>query len=102
MSSAASAWKRAAAALPDESRESTPARTPLSFAASGIVDPGTMSFGAGCATPGRMMVPSAGRVSDRTLRYGAVGVLAALTLLLPGSAVGQEAPHPVHIHSGTC
>jgi plastocyanin len=43
------------------------------------------------------------RVSDRSLRLGAVGALAALTLLAPTSTAQDEhAPHPAHIHAGTC
>ncbi len=42
----------------------------------------------------------------RSRRVGAVIALAALTLLAPASFAqtpqADEAPHPVHIHSGTC
>ena len=41
--------------------------------------------------------------AGRSVRLGAVGALAALALLVPGSAAQNgESPHPVHIHSGTC
>ncbi|HEX5991744.1 MAG TPA: cupredoxin family copper-binding protein [Thermomicrobiales bacterium] len=43
-------------------------------------------------------------LSGRSLRFGSVAALAALTLLTPGLAAQDDEAeaHPAHIHSGTC
>jgi hypothetical protein len=47
-----------------------------------------------------MMVRSS---SQRSVRFAAVGALAALALMAPASlAQGGDGPHPAHIHSGSC
>src|SRR3954464_8795202 len=56
---------------------------------------------------GRAMNPS-GRVLGRSMRVGAVIAFASFLMLVPASraqtpvAEAGEAPHPAHIHAGSC